>query len=45
MKFGTMTHMGPPHQIDLLNFEFFKNQDGGGRQLENHINRDISATV
>jgi len=27
------------------NFEFFKNQDGGGRHLENHKNRDISSTV
>jgi len=29
----------------LKNFEFLKIQDGGGRHLENHKNRDISATV
>jgi len=45
MKFDTMTHIGPLQQIDRLNFEFFKNQDGGSRHFENHINRDISATV
>jgi len=27
------------------NFDFLKIQNGGGRHLENHKNRDISATV
>jgi len=27
------------------NFEFLKIQNGGGHHLENHKNRDISATV
>jgi len=39
MKFGTVTH------IVRKNFEFLKIQDGGGRHLENHRNRDISATI
>jgi len=29
----------------LLKFRIFENQHGGGRHLENHKNRDISATV
>jgi len=29
--------------VKILNF--FKIRDGGGRHLENHKNRDISATV
>jgi len=28
-----------------LKFRIFQNQDGGGRKLENHKNRDISSWV
>ena len=35
----------PPTADRRLNFEFLKIQDGGSRHLENHKNRDISATV
>jgi len=28
-----------------VHFDFLKIQDGGGRRLENHKNRSISATV
>jgi len=45
MKFGTMTHIGPLQEIVRKDFEFLKIQDGGGRDLENHENRDISTTV
>ena len=45
MKFGMMTHIGPLQRKDHENFEFLKIQDGGSRHLENHKNRDISATV
>jgi len=45
MKFGTVTQIGPLRGTDRENFEFFKNQDGGGRHLENHKNRDISSTA
>jgi len=46
MKFGKLTQVGPLRGANLRqNFEFFKNQDGGGRHLENHKNRDISSTV
>jgi len=45
MKCGTVTHIGPLHGIVRKNFEFLKIQDGGGRHLENHKNRDISTTV
>ena len=34
MKFGTVTQIGRLQGTDRLNFEFFKNQDGGGRHLE-----------
>jgi len=44
MKFDTMTHIGPL-QHTYRYFEFLKIQDGGSRHLENHKNRDISATV
>jgi len=37
--------IGPLQGIDRKNFEFFKNQDGGGRNGENHKNCDISSTV
>jgi len=43
MKFGALTHIGPLPQTDRLNFELLKIQEGGGRRLENHKNRDISA--
>jgi len=43
MKFGMMTHIGPPTAERPLKFEFLKIQDGGRRHLENHKNRDISA--
>ena len=45
MKFGIMTHIGPLQRKGRQNFEFLKIQDGGSRHLENHKNRDISATV
>jgi len=45
MKFDVMTHIGPLQRIGRQNFEFLKIQDGGSRHLENHKNRDISATV
>jgi len=45
MKFGMMTRIGPLQRKGRQNFEFFKIQDGGSRHLENHKNRDISATV
>jgi len=45
MKFGMMTHIGPLQSKDHENFEFLKIQDGGSHHLENHKNRDISATV
>ena len=45
MKFGMRTQMGPLQRIVRKNFEFLKIQDGGGCYLENHKNRDISATV
>jgi len=45
MKFGKMTLIGPWQQINHKNFEFLKIQDGGGRHLENHKNRDISTMV
>ena len=44
MKFGMVTQIGPLRGIDRQNFEFFKKQDGGGRHLENHKNRDITTT-
>jgi len=43
--YGTVTHNGPLQRTDRYNFEFLKIQDAGGRHLENHKNRDISATV
>jgi len=36
-----LTHNRP--SVKILNF--LKIQDGGGRHLENHKNRDIPATV
>jgi len=45
MKSGMMTHIGSLQGIVRKNFEFLKIQDGGGRDLENHKNRDISTTV
>jgi len=47
MKFGMVTQIGPLRGggTDHQNFEFFKNQDGVGRHLENHKNHDISSTV
>jgi len=45
MKFGMVTHTGPLQGIVRKNFECLKIQDGSVRQLENHKNRDISATV
>jgi len=39
MKFGTVI------QIDPLHIELLKIRDGGGCHLENHRNRDISATA
>jgi len=44
MKFGTETQIGKVQSTYRQNFEFFKNQDGGGRHLENHKNRDIPTT-
>ena len=35
----------PPVGDRPLKFECFKKQDGGGRHLEYHKNRDISSTV
>jgi len=45
MKFGTVTLIGHllGHIVKISNFS--KTQDGGGRHLENHKNRDISSTV
>jgi len=40
-----VTHIGPLQRTDRLNFEFLKIQDGAGHHLENHKNRDITATV
>jgi len=40
-----MTHIGPLQRINRENFEILKMKDGGSRNLENHKNRDISATV
>jgi len=45
IKFGAVTHIGPLQGIVRKNFEFLKIQDGGGRLLKNHKNRDISAPV
>jgi len=45
MKFGTVTYIGPPQGIVRKNYDFLKIQHGGGRHVENHKNRDISATV
>jgi len=42
MKFGTLTSIGPLPGIVRKNFEFLKIQDGGGRHLQNHKNRDIA---
>jgi len=44
-KFGTVTHIGPLQGTYRYEFEFLKIQDGGRCRLENHKNRDISATV
>jgi len=35
----------PPTGDRPLKFRIFQNQDGGGRSLVNHKNRDISSTV
>jgi len=35
----------PPQGIVRKNYDFLKIQHGGGRHVENHKNRDISATV
>jgi len=43
--YGVVTHIGPLQRTDRLNFEFLKIQDGAGHHLENHKNRDITATV
>jgi len=40
-----VTHTAPLQWTDRYNFEFLKIQHGGGRNLENHKNRDISATI
>jgi len=45
MKFGTVTQIRSLRGTDRKNLEFFKNQDGGGRHLENHKNREISSTA
>ena len=45
MKFGTVTHIGLLQETESKNFEFLKIQDSGGRHLENHKNRNISATA
>jgi len=46
MKFGMMTHIGPLHSGKTIKISsFMKIQDGGSCHLENHKNRDISATV
>jgi len=43
MKFGMNTHIGPLQR--KFEFRIFEIQDGGSRHVENHKNRDISATV
>jgi len=45
MKFGKMTLIGPLQGKGRQNFDFLKIQDGGSRHVENHKNRDVSATV
>ena len=35
----------PPTWDRTLKIRIFQNQDGGGRHLENHRNRDIPSTV
>jgi len=46
MKFGRVTHIGPPYSGLIVKISnSLKIQDGGDRHLENHKNRDISATV
>jgi len=45
MKIDTMTHIAPLQRKGRKNFEFLKIQEGGSRLVENHKNRDISATV
>ena len=35
----------PPTWDRALKIRIFQNQDGGGRYLENHRNRDIPSTV
>jgi len=45
MKFGLMTRIGPLQRKGRYNFECLKIQDGGSRLVENHKNRNVSATV
>jgi len=45
MKFGRMTHIVSLQRKGRKNFEILKIQDGGSLHVENHQNRDISATV
>jgi len=42
MKFGTLTQIGPLQGQITKIFNFSKKQDGGGRYLQNHTNRDIT---
>ena len=45
MKFGTVTQIGRLQGTARpLKFRIFEIQDGGGRNLKNHKNRDITAT-
>jgi len=45
MKFGTVTYIGPLQGIVRKNYDFFENPTWRRRHVENHKNRDISATV
>ena len=42
MKFGTVTQIGPDRVKTVKISNISKKQDGGGRHLENHTNRDIT---
>jgi len=45
MKFGTIRILAPYSGKTIKISIFLKIQDGSSRHLENHKNRDISATV
>jgi len=45
MKFVKMTRIVPLTAKVPLKFRILKIQDGGSRYVENHKNRNISATV